>query len=152
MVLGSDSQSFRGRECHKREKRCSTDACPYFCRVFSFPSFFLPLSLLFVLQFLVSFLLFSPSLPLSLLFCSRLPLFPFILFDSMGFLPFVPKASPIVFGFFVGIFLRFPTNLLVTGPLSLLRACLLHHSPFPDKIPCFVSPPFQFLPPLMDKD
>ena len=132
----------------RKKKKWSTEACLYFCYVFSLP-FFLPLSFFFCYLVLSSFLLFSPF---SFLPFSWLPLFLFILLDDMGFLPFVPKAPPTVFGFFVGISPRLPTNSLVARPLPLLKACLPHHSPSPDKIPYFVSLLSQFLPPSIDKD
>ena len=73
--------------------------------------------------------------------------FPFILLEFMGFLPFLPKAIPTIFWFFAGISLGLPTKLLVVRPLPVLRVCLPHHSPFPNKIHCFVSLPFTALPP-----
>ena len=72
---------------------------------------------------------------------------PFILLEFMGFLPFIPKAIPTIFWFFAGISLGLPTKLLVVRPLPVLRVCLPHHSPFPDKIHCFVSLPLTTLPP-----
>ena len=76
------------------EKRWSIDVCLYFYRVF-------------LSSFLFYHLIFLCSLVLSLflaLFSMSLPLFmvtslPFILLNSMGFLPLVPRASPTVFGF-----------------------------------------------------
>ena len=76
------------------EKRWSIDACLYFYHVFL--SSFLFYHLIFLCSLVLSFFL-------SLLFVS-LPLFmvtslPFILLDSMGYLSFVPRASPTIFGF-----------------------------------------------------
>ena len=66
---------------------------------------------------------------------------PFILLEFMGYLPFDPKAIPTIFSFLLGISPGSPTNLLVFWPPHMLRVCLPHHSPFLDKIHCFISLP-----------
>ena len=67
---------------------------------------------------------------------------PFILLDSMGFLPFVPKTSPTIFWFLVGISLGlYPLTHWLPSRYLLLRVCLLNHSSFQDKTPYFISPP-----------
>ena len=151
MALSSDSQSFRRWECHKGEKRWSTDACLYFSNVYSLPSFFFYYLLFFcslVLSFCLTLLSILPLSPVhgylpSLLYC--LIQWDFSIFSLRLHQLFL------VF-FFFGILLGLSTNPLVARPLSLLRTCLLHHSSSPDKIPYFVSPPSQFLSPSMDKD
>ena len=52
----------------------------------------------------------------------------------------------------MGISPRLPTKLLVAWLLPLLKVCLLHHSSFQDKTPCFVSPPPPFCLTQMDED
>ena len=94
------SQSFRVWECHEEEKRWSIDACLNFCHVFSLPSLFV-----FTTQFSFSSLILNFSL-ITFSLCSsslsvvpsQLPLIHFIPLNSMGFLPFIPRASPTVFG------------------------------------------------------
>ena len=88
------------------------------------------------------------SLPLSVFFslpCFSLPRFFFPSFfchgylfllqpiDSMGFLPFTPKASPIVFGLLWASFQDYRHTHWLPQPL--LSICLLHRYSFHDKIP-----------------
>ena len=68
MVLGFDSQSLKGWECHEGEKMWSIDACPYFYCVDSFPSSFF-YHLVFFCSLVLSFFL----TPLSVLLPSPLP-------------------------------------------------------------------------------
>ena len=59
--------------------------------------------------------------------------------DSMGFLPFTPKVSPIVFGLLWASFQDYPLTHWL--PLPLLSTCLLHRYSFHDKIPfCLFLP------------
>ena len=95
--------------------------------LFSFEFIFSFLSRHFLSTSCHSFLL--PSIPYS-----WLPLSFLYLLKFMGFLPLVPKDVPTTFG----IFPRLPTSLLVAWPLPLLKGCLPHHSPFPNKNSCFV--------------
>ena len=53
--------------------------------------------------------------------------------DSMGFLPFTPRASPTIFGLLWASFQDYPPTHWL--PLPLLSTCLLHHYSFHDKIP-----------------
>ena len=53
--------------------------------------------------------------------------------DSMGFLPFTPRASPTVFGLLWASFQDYSLTLWL--PLPLLSTCLLQHYSFHDKIP-----------------
>ena len=140
MVLGSNLQSFKECECQEEDKRWSTNACLYFYYVLS--SLFFFLNSLNIIFFLLSYY--------SLLFMATS--FPFILLDSMGFLPFVPKTSPIVFGFLWASLQDYPLTRWLLGHYLLLRVCLLHHSSFQDKTPYFISPPPPFCLTQMDKD
>ena len=56
----------------------------------------------------------------------------------MGFLPFTPRASPIVFGLLWASFQDYPLTHWL--PLPLLGTCLLHHYSFHDKIPLSFVP------------
>ena len=120
------------------EKIRSIDACLYFCR----NSLSLPYHLIFLFSFKFLFSFLSGhflstschSFLLPFVPCSWLPLSLLYLLKFMGFLPFVPKDVTTTFG----IFPRLPTSLLVARPLPLLRGCLPHHSPFPNKNYCFV--------------
>ena len=94
-----------------------------------------PISLVFTLFLpfflLLSFLLFSSSqffsyssLRLASVPHSWLPPFPFILLDSVGFLHFIPKAPPTVFGFLWASFQDCPlTPWLPSHYLCSERAC-----------------------------
>ena len=147
MVLSFDlwvkeSGNFEGRE--KLVYQCMPLFLSYFFLSYIF-TFTCHLVFLFsFVRFLFLFLLCV--FPLLSVYTSCLLLFmaislPFILLEFIGFLPFVPKAVPTIFWFLVSISPGLPTNLLVAQPLPLLRACLSHHYPFPDKIHCFVPPP-----------
>ena len=73
MVLGSDSQSFRGWECHEGEKKWSTNACPYLCHVLLSPFPFSFYYLVFFCSLVLSF--FRTFLPMFVCTYSWLPLF-----------------------------------------------------------------------------
>ena len=73
MILGFDSQSFKGWECQKGEKRWSTNACPYSYRIFSLPFFFLLLRFLLFGSLIISFFLYSPLHVFFLLYMATSP-------------------------------------------------------------------------------
>ena len=140
MVLNSDLQSFREWESREGKKRWSTEACLYFCRVFSLP--FLPLS--FLLFFGSQFLSYS-SLCLSAYSWLLLFLLYYLILWDFSLLSLT--------GFLWASLQGFPLTYWLSQPLPLLRVCLLHHFPSPDKILFFFLPFIsQYLPSLMDKD
>ena len=106
---------------------------------FSIQSFFL----FFLVFFFQVFFLF-PILSFLPLFSSPyhyswLPLF--IPFAIVGFTLFVPQPLLAPYGYPLALH----TSLPAAQPLSLLRVCWLHHSPFLDKITCLVSYLYLFL-------
>lgn len=115
------------------------------CSLFLLFFFFYYLVLFLILWFSISLLFIFPSLsvlPPSFLATSH----PFYTSEFYGISPFGPQGFTNHFLFLVGISPYLPTNLLVSQLLPLLRVFLLQHSPFPNKIPCFVSPPPPYLP------
>ena len=84
--------------------------------------------------------LFSSSSLRGLPFSTQGYLSPFYTVSFHGISPFCPQGFTNRFWFIVGIPPGLPTNPLVARPLPLLKVCLLHHSSFQDKTPCFVSP------------
>ena len=109
---------------------------------FSVCSFFF-----FVLSPLSFYLSFLSFFPLSSFF--TIHKYPFLYYLSWWYLPFLPLNC---IWLLMGVLPGLPTSLPATQPLPLLRVCWLHHSPFLDKIACFVftSLCFHFTPP--DKD
>ena len=93
---------------------------------FSFWFFFFKYSFCFLF---FHFYLFSPP-PYHY---SWLPLF--IPFSIVGFTLFVPQPLLAPYGYPLALHTSLPAG----QPLSLLRVCWLHHSPFLDKITCLVS-------------
>ena len=89
----------------------------------------------FLSVFFLSFVFFSPILvPLSAAVTFLLQRT-----NSMGFLPFTPRASPTVFGLLWASFQDYPPTHWL--PMPLLSTCLLHHYSFHEKIPfCLFLP------------
>ena len=129
MVLGFDSQSFRGWECQEEEKRWSTDACFFFYCFFSLPFFFYHFVFFsFLLWFFFFFFSYSPLRGFLFLFMATS--LPFILLDSMGFLPFVPKASSTIFSFLWAFLEDYPLTHRLPGHYlcSKCACCTTLHS------------------------
>ena len=106
------------------------------------------------LWFFVCFFFFSLSLTSSSFhFLLLLPLtiysYPFIYHLPCWDFPFLLLYC---FWLLIGVLPGLPTSLPATQPLPLLRVCWLHHSPFLEKIACFVftSLCFHFTPPNKD--
>ena len=129
MVLGFDSQSFRGWECQEEEKRWSTDACFFFYCFFSLLFFFTTLfSFLFFSDSFFFFFSYSPLRGFLLLFMATS--LPFTLLDSMGYLPFVPKASSTIFSFLWAFLEDYPLTRRLPGHYlcSKCACCTTFHS------------------------
>ena len=94
MTLDSIYRISGGGSVKKERKGGLLMHASIFCRFFSLP--YLILSFLFVLLLSV-FSSYPPSWVLPSFIMATSPFF--ILLHSIGFLPFVPKASPTVFGF-----------------------------------------------------
>ena len=99
--------------------------------------------------FFFSLSLTSSSFRILLLLPLTIHSYPFIYHLPCWDFPFLLLYC---FWLLIGVLPGLPTSLPATQPLPLLRVCWLHHSPFLDKIACFVftSLCFHFTPP--DKD
>ena len=104
---------------------------------------------MFFFFFFFSLSLTSSSFRLLLLLPLTIHSYPFIYHLPCWDFPFLLLYC---FWLLIGVLPGLPTSLLATQPLPLLRVCWLHHSPFLDKIACFVftSLCFHFTPPNKD--
>ena len=161
MVLGSrlwvkESGNVKGRE--KLIYWCMPLFLPYPSLPYVFCS---SLSLGFLVLFLLGFFSLFFSLCVFFLHLPLVPLFFFFflatvhgyiypLYTCLNLWDFsllsLRLYQPLLVSY--GYLSRTTTNLLVARPLPLLRVCLLHHSPFPDKSSYFVSLSLTTLPPL----